>query len=161
MNDYGSRGSERGNIEARGRQGFGSLLDWDPFRGFFPGTWHQMFGVEVNRREDRYEVEMAVPGFRPEDLDVSVQEGVITVNGRNERRHFTRSIALPEDVDEEKVDANVEHGMLLLTLPMLPKRKPQHISVGTGRGAQQAVTGQTTTGTTGTKPTSATSQTSM
>lgn len=157
MNEYGGRGgSERGNIEPRrGRQGLGGMLDWDPFRAFFPANW-QGLGIEVSRREDGYEIEMPVPGFRPQDLDISYQDGVLTVSGRNERRSFTRSITVPEDIDEDSIQANVENGMLTIALRQHPKRQPKRITVsGTTEGAQQVGTStsgsstQTTTGTTG------------
>jgi HSP20 family protein len=149
MNDYGSRGeNERGSIEPRrSRQGIGSLWDWEPFRGFFPNNWQQMVGIDVNRRDDNYEIEMPIPGFKPEDIDIRYQDGIITVTGRNERRSFTRSLTVPDDVDEESIDANVEHGMLMITLKQHPKRQPRRINIGTK--AQTAVgSGQTTTGTT-------------
>lgn len=140
---------ERGSIEPRrGRQGLADIFDYEPFRGFFPGNWHQLYGIDVNRRDDRYEIEMAVPGFRPEEIEVTYQDGVISVNGRNDRRTFTRSLTVPEDIDEESIEANVEHGVLTLTLPQHPKRQPRKISIGT-RGqtkAGQPGGGQTTTG---------------
>jgi HSP20 family molecular chaperone IbpA len=150
MNEQG-RG-ERGSIEPRrGRQGLSNIFDYEPFRGFFPGNWHQLYGIDVNRHDDAYEIEMAVPGFRPEDIEITYQDGVITVNGRNERRTFTRSLTVPEDIDEEQIEANVEHGILTLTLRQHPKRQPRKISVGTRGQAQagqtaraQTMTGETT-----------------
>jgi HSP20 family protein len=140
MNDYGGR-SERGSIEPRrARQGLAGMFDWDPFRGLFGGNWQQMLGMDVNRREDGYDVELPVPGFRPEDLEISYQDGVLTVTGRNERRNFTRSLTLPDDIDEDNIQARVEHGMLILTLKQHPKRQPKRITVT-----------QTTTGTTDTE----------
>jgi HSP20 family protein len=147
MNDYGGR-SERGSIEARrGRQGLGGMFDWDPFRNLFQGNWQHMLGIDVNRREDGFDVEMPVPGFRPDDLEISYQDGVLTVTGRNERRNFTRSLTVPEDIDEDNIQARVEHGMLILTLKQHPKRQPKRISVTTGSQDIQQTT-QTTTGTT-------------
>jgi|GEM_PF-387240 len=151
MNDYGNRGgSERGDIEPRRlRQGVGSLLDWEPFRGFFPSNWQHMFGIDVNRKDGNYEIEMPVPGFKPEDIELTYQDGVLTVAGKNERRSFTRSLTLPDDIDEESIDANVEHGVLTITLRQHPKRQPRRINIGTGqRGGTETSTGETTSGTT-------------
>jgi HSP20 family protein len=144
MNEYGSRGSsERGDIEPRRlRQGVGSLLDWEPFRGFFPSNWQHMFAIDVNRKDGNYEIEMPVPGFKPEDIELTYQDGVLTVTGKNERRSFTRSLSVPDDVDEDSIEANVEHGVLSITLRQHPKRQARRISIGTGQRAQ------TTTGTT-------------
>jgi HSP20 family protein len=133
MNDYGGRGSERGSIEPRrGRQGLGGMLDWDPFRSLFQGNWQHMLGIDVNRRDDGFDVEIPVPGFRPEDLEINYQDGVLTVTGRNERRNFTRSLTVPEDIDEDNIQARVEHGMLILSLKQHPKRQPKRITVTAG-----------------------------
>ena len=140
-----SRGSERGSIQPRrGALGLGGMLDWDPFRGLISGGWQQMLGLEMIRRDDGYEIEMAVPGYRPEDLDVTYQDGVVTITGRNDKRHFTRSFTIPEDVDEEKISANVELGMLTLLLRQVPKRQARHIAV-TGTTEQRVVESGTKT----------------
>jgi HSP20 family protein len=146
MNEQG-RG-ERGSIEPRrGRQGLADIFDYEPFRGFFPGNWHQLYGIDVNRRDDCYEIEMAVPGFKPEDIEITYQDGVIAVNGRNDRRTFTRSLTVPEDIDEESIEANVEHGVLTLTLRQHPKRQPRKIAISArGQRTGGQTTGQTTTG---------------
>lgn len=149
MNDSGSRGSERGSIEPRrGRQTLANLWDWDPlFRSFFPSNWQQMFGIDVNRKDDNYEIELAVPGYKPEDIDISYQDGVLTVSGRNPRRSFTRMLTVPEDIDENTIEANVENGVLTITMRQHPKAAPKKIAVG----ERAAVTSGTTTGaTTGT-----------
>ncbi len=144
MNDSGNRGSgsERGSIEPRRRQGISNLLEWDPFRGFFPGNWQQMFGIDVNRKGDSYEIEMPVPGFKPEDIDITYQDGVLTVTGRNDRRSFTRMLTVPEDVDEDSIQANVDNGILTIMMRQHPKAQPKKISVGASQ------TSSTTTGTT-------------
>ena len=150
MNDYGNRGgSERGDIEPRRlRQGVGNLLDWEPFRGFFPSNWQQMFGIEVNRKDGNYEIEMPVPGFKPDDIEITYQDGVLTVSGKNERRSFTRSLTVPDDVDEESIQANAENGVLTIAMRQHPKRQPRRVAIG--RGQSQTATGQTTTAKTGT-----------
>lgn len=148
MNEYdeNERG-ERGAIEPRmRRQGVSNMLDWEPFRSVFPGNWQQMFGIDVNRRDGMYEIEMPVPGFKPEEIEISYQDGIITVSGKNDRRTFTRSLTVPEDIDEDSISANVEHGVLTLSLKQHPKRQPRRIAIGGSRtttgtaGSQQGTT---------------------
>jgi HSP20 family molecular chaperone IbpA len=139
--DINRRESERGTISPRRGRGLESLWDWEPFRSLMPGNLSNMYGIDVTRSEDGYDVEVPVPGFRPEDIDVTYQDGVITVSGRSERRTFTRSISVPEDIDEERIDANVEHGVLTLRLKQLPERQPRRISI---RGATQRTPSSTT-----------------
>jgi HSP20 family protein len=145
MNDYDNRGTERGSIEnRRGRQGISGMFDWDPFRSLFPGSFQHTFGVEVTRSDDGYEIEVPVPGYRSEDLDISYQDGVITVSGRTERRSFTRAIMVPDDIDEEQMQARVENGMLIMTLKQHPARQPKRISIGTP--GEKQIGSQTSTG---------------
>lgn len=129
-----NRETERGNIESRRNwQGFGNLLD-DPFRALNPVNWGSLLGLNIAKRADGYEIEMPVPGFKPDDLDVSYQDGVITVTGRNETRNFTRSLSAPGDLDEESIEANVEHGMLTLKMRVSPKKTARHITIGSRYG---------------------------
>jgi HSP20 family molecular chaperone IbpA len=54
---------------------------------------------------------------------------LLTVKGQNDKRNFSRTFTIPEDVDEERIEAKVEHGMLTLTLTLLPKAQPKRITV--------------------------------
>jgi HSP20 family molecular chaperone IbpA len=134
MADINRRESERGTIQPRRGRGLESLWDWEPFRNFMPSNLSNMYGIDVSRTEDGYDVEIPIPGFRPEDIDITYQDGVITVSGRSERRTITRSLSVPDDIDEERIEANVEHGILTLHLRQLPQRQPRRISI---RGAAE------------------------
>ncbi|MBV8164940.1 MAG: Hsp20/alpha crystallin family protein [Candidatus Eremiobacteraeota bacterium] len=84
---------------------------------------------EVSRIEDGYQVEVPVPGYSSEQVDVSFKDGVLNVAGKNERHSFTRSFTIPEDVDAEGIAARVKDGMLVLTLKRLPEAEPEKIRV--------------------------------
>jgi HSP20 family protein len=97
---------------------------------------------------DHLVVETPLPGIRPEDIDVSVEGGTLTIRGqaraeeeRRERNYFvreyrtgsfSRSIRLPETVDAEACQASFEHGVLRLTFPRAERARPRRIEV---RGA--------------------------
>jgi HSP20 family molecular chaperone IbpA len=104
------------------------LLGWDPFRSLF-GSWNSGIGIEVTRTDTGYEVEMPVAGFAPNQIDVTVEDGVLTASGKTEKRSFRRSVVLPEDIDTEAIDAKVENGLLTLTLKLHPKAQPKRIEV--------------------------------
>lgn len=142
MADINKRESERGTIQPRRGRGLESLWDWEPFRSLMPGNLGNIYGIEVTRTEDGYDVEIPVPGFRPDDIDITYQDGLITVSGRSERRSFTRSLSVPDDIDEDHIEAHVEHGILMLHLEQLPERQPRRISI---RGATPSSTTQTPT----------------
>jgi HSP20 family protein len=90
-------------------------------------------------------VKMWLPGVKPEDIQVSVTNGVLTIRGEvkeekeekektyhlRERRYgsFSRSVSLPNDVSADKADADFENGVLTLTLPKAEEAKAKTITV--------------------------------
>ncbi len=115
----------RPNGAARGL--VGDLLGFDPFRGIMNNG--MAYGTEVQRTENGWTVEIPVPGFKPDQIEVTVEDRVLTVSGKSERRTFQRAIVVPEDVDGEHIEAKVEHGLLTLTLNLHPKAQPRKIEV--------------------------------
>ncbi|HEY9181333.1 MAG TPA: Hsp20/alpha crystallin family protein [Candidatus Baltobacteraceae bacterium] len=87
------------------------------------------YGIDIARTETGYTVEVPVPGFKPEHIEVTLEDGMLTVKGKNEKRNFSRTFTIPDDVDEERIEANVEHGMLVLSLTLTPKAQPKRISI--------------------------------
>jgi len=102
---------------------------------------------DVSEREDEIIVRAPVPGFRTEDIEVTIQGNVLTVTGthreeeerEDERYHlrewrsasFRRAMTLPEEVDSAKANAEVADGVLMLTLPKSEAVKPRKIEVRT------------------------------
>ena len=105
---------------------FRDLLGFDPFRSV-ASNWG--FEYDVTRTESGYEVEVPVPGYKPDHIDVTFKDGVLTVNGKNERRTFTRSFTVPEDVDVDNIDGKVSDGMLVLHLNRRPEAQPKRITI--------------------------------
>ncbi|HET7815538.1 MAG TPA: Hsp20 family protein [Candidatus Baltobacteraceae bacterium] len=116
------RNGNRGSLLARP---FADLWGADPFRAFSGPS----YGVEIARTETGYTVELPVAGFKPDQIDVTLEDGVLTVAGKNEKRSFTRAFTVPEEVDADRIEANVEHGMLTMTLALQPKAQPKRIQV--------------------------------
>ncbi len=111
------------------------MANWAPFRDFFGFDPFQAlrsqwaFEYDVTRTDNGYEVEVPVPGFKSEDVEVSYQDDIVTINGKGCRRSFSRSFSVPEDVDPEKIEAQVKDGMLVLTLARRPETQPRRIAV--------------------------------
>jgi len=90
-------------------------------------------------------VKTAVPGVKPEDIDITITGHTLTIAGetkaekkveeenyiRRERRYgrFSRSITLPSGVQGEKAEASFEDGLLTLTIPKAEEAKPKVIKV--------------------------------
>ncbi len=102
------------------------LFGFDPFANMMT-NWD--YGFEVTRTETGYEVEVPVPGFNSAHIEVTFKDAIISVNGKNQKRSFSRSFTVPEDVDPEKIRAVVTDGMLKVTLDRHPQAQPKRIVV--------------------------------
>jgi HSP20 family protein len=121
--------ANRDTANAATRSLFGDSLGWDPFRNFFQGAG-SVTGIEVARNDDGgYSVEIPVPGFKPSEIEVTLEDNVLSVRGKSAKRQFNRSLLLPEEIDGDNIEAKVENGMLLLALRVHPKAQPKKIDV--------------------------------
>ena len=102
------------------------LFGFDPFQNVM-ANWD--YGFEVSRTENGYDVEVPVPGFNSSNIEVSYKDAILSINGKNERRTFSRSLTVPEDVNSEKITATVTDGMLKISLERHPEAQPKRITV--------------------------------
>lgn len=99
--------------------------------------------VNIKETNENFELELAIPGFKKDDFNVEVDENILTISSEvkseNETKEnnytrrefsyssFNRAFTLPETIDDSKINANYEDGILRLTLPKkeeaLPKPK--------------------------------------
>ena len=103
-----------------------SLFGFDPLQSVMR-NWD--YGFEVTRTESGYIVDVPVPGFNSSSVDITLKDGIISVNGKSDRRTFSRSFSVPEDVDPEKISASVVDGMLSIALERHPAAQPKKIAV--------------------------------
>ena len=100
--------------------------------------------LNVWEDDDTFTVEAELPGFKNEDVDISVMGGTLTVKGerkpeapaggvwhRRERvfGSFSRIVELGRDVDADKVEASFRNGVLTVSLPKAAAAKPRRIEV--------------------------------
>jgi HSP20 family protein len=92
--------------------------------------------VDASSDDDVYSITMELPGVAQKDIDISVDQGVMTIRGEkrasreekgetwffSERQYgaFSRSFRLPADADPDRVDARLKDGVLTLRLPRKP-----------------------------------------
>ncbi|MDX1711718.1 MAG: Hsp20/alpha crystallin family protein [Rhodovibrionaceae bacterium] len=104
---------------------------------------------DASESDKAFEITAELPGLDEKDVDVSVENGVMTIKGekKSEREEkdkdyyltersygsFRRSFPMPENVNEDKISANFEKGVLKITLPKTAagKSKARRISVST------------------------------
>ena len=108
-----------------------------------PGVYS--LAIDVVEKEDAFIVKASVPGMNPDDLEITLTDGVLTIKGETkyeeevdegnfhmrERRfgQFMRSISLPTNVKTDAVEADYDKGVLTLTLPKADEVLPKRISV--------------------------------
>jgi HSP20 family protein len=105
---------------------FQDLFGFDPFQNIRASYG---FDYEVSRTENGYEVEVPVPGYSSSQIDVSFKDGILGVAGKTDRRSFTRSLTVPEDIDADTIGARVQDGMLILSFKRHPEAQPKKITV--------------------------------
>ncbi len=116
--------------------------------------------ADVVETDEEIRCTLELPGLKPEDIEVTVENNILTVSGEKkyertegdeargsyhqERRYgrFDRSFILPRNVDTAHVAAGYENGVLTITLPRTEESKPRRVQVGTGNGVQQIATGE-------------------
>ena len=119
--------------------------------GQWPMAAHDV-PTDVFHSDDRLVIRMDLPGVNPDDVDVTIQENVLVINGsrrfgfdadkvRFVRRgafygDFTQRVALGKGLDIERIAARYDNGVLELNIPYAEEVQPKKISVEVGRQAQ-------------------------
>jgi|DewCreStandDraft_2_1066082.scaffolds.fasta_scaffold00078_147 HSP20 family protein len=104
--------------------------------------------LDIAEREDAFVVKASLPGIRPEDIEVSVVDNLLTIRakagGEEERRgenwllrerhygSFQRTVRLPAGIDADRAEARYEHGVLILTLPKVAEARARRIPILAG-----------------------------
>jgi HSP20 family protein len=127
----------------------------DSFVGLsnYSGSGEATLAIDMYETDNDVVVKTAVPGVKPEDIDISVQGDVLTIRGetkqeqegnegdyhRRERWYgaFTRTVQLPTNVKTDKADAQYDNGILTLRLPKAEESKPRKITIKQGNGQKQ------------------------
>ena len=121
--------------------------------------------LDISERKDAYLVTVELPGVQADDLEITMEDGLLTIQGerqfahdsseqqfhRVERRYgaFRRSITLPAQVQAEQIEASFDNGVLQILVPKAEEAKAKRIQVRPGRteisAASSAASSQDTT----------------
>lgn len=117
---------------------FGDFGDFtlSPFRALGLGTNEFMPRMDVAETDKDITLSAELAGMDEKDVEITVHDDVLTIKGEKKTEHeekegeryltersygsFSRSIALPAEVDQEKIDASFKKGVLKVTLPKVP-----------------------------------------
>jgi HSP20 family protein len=85
--------------------------------------------VEVTEDEQGVRIVAEIPGYKPENVKLSLENSILTMSGEKASGSFRRSFTLPTTIDAGKIEATVEHGVLTVMLPRAEEAKPREIPV--------------------------------
>jgi len=108
------------------------------------------YAVDVHENADHFFVEAELPGFSKDEVDITLEDGVLTIRAERktesskrdplhiERRwtQFQRAFTLPTAVNENSVNATMDKGVLTITLDKREEVKPRKISITAGDGKE-------------------------
>ncbi len=109
--------------------------------GLLSADWSP--SVDITENDNEFLIKAELPEVKKEDIDINVNNGVVTISGerhseaKDEKEHrierfygsFSRSFSLPDNVNEEDINAENKDGMLYLHLPKSAAEKPKKIKV--------------------------------
>ncbi len=115
--------------------------------------------VDIKETESELRLELELPGLKPEDVEITAENGVLTVRGekRSERKEddqgryhvvertygsFMRSFQLPQGIDEDQISAEYDNGVLTLRIPKAALPQPRRIQIGHSQKPQQGAVGR-------------------
>jgi HSP20 family protein len=136
------------------------MLKWDPFRdvkaaedefdrlvgrSFSRNAW--VPALDVRELDDRFQVNMDLPGIDPSEVSVTFEDGSLAISGKREFTSeekdetwhriersfgtFARTLRLPRTVDAEGIEASFDKGVLTVSVPKAAQAKPRTIEVKT------------------------------
>lgn len=116
-----------------------------PLRWLSGGIDGPALPLDVTTNDDRLTIEAALPGIKPDDVDITVENNTVTISGRTaeerkaeegsyvvqeiRRGSFSRSVTLPNGLEPDKATATFEHGILRLEFPKAEQLKPRQIKI--------------------------------
>jgi len=112
--------------------------------------------LDISERKDAYLVTAELPGVQADDLQVTLEDGLLTIQGERHFAHdsseqqfhrierhygaFRRAITLPAQVQAEQIEASFDNGVLQVLVPKMEEATPKRIQVRQG-GQREAVAG--------------------
>lgn len=120
------------NLDLPGASSAGGVSHWRP-------------AANIVESDKEYTIRADLPEVKREDIDINVENGIVTLKGErrveksseDEKEHrretfygsFSRSFALPDNVDQSKISAESKDGVLIVHLPKVEQARPKSISI--------------------------------
>jgi HSP20 family protein len=138
---------EISSIQSEMNRLFNSFFD-TPTTGNGSAARRWLPAMDVVETDDHFVLTADLPGLSEEDVNIEIEENVLTVSGERKAQHeekregfvrversygsFRRSLTLPEGVDAEAVSANFDKGVLEIRIPKPEQRMPRKVEIQVG-----------------------------
>ena len=135
--------AKKGRADARADRSDGEVASWMDAETVEEGE----LTVDVYQTPEMIVIKSMIAGVRPEDLDIAITRDQIVIRGKREEERiareedyftrelywgsFSRTINLPEEIDVDEAEAVEKHGLLILKLPKLDKKRQSKLKVKT------------------------------
>jgi HSP20 family protein len=119
--------------------------DFRPFQWLSGSYAGPSLPLDVTTDADSVTIEAALPGIKPDDVDITVENGAVTISGKTadertadegsyvlqeiRRGSFSRTVTLPDGLEPDKARATFEHGILHLEIPKAEQLKARQIKI--------------------------------
>jgi HSP20 family protein len=131
---------------------------WRGFGGYREGSEDWNIPIDVIQKPEEIIVKASLPGVKPEEIDVTVEDNVLSVKAQRKEEieesgagylvrertsgSYYRALRLPDTIDTGKIQSEYEHGVLTVNLPRAEEKKPKRIKVGVKGGAKEIEAGK-------------------
>ncbi len=112
---------------------FNGKVNLTPFTEVIASLNHEIDSysrrIDITEGDHAYIARIVLPGFKIADIDVELKQGVLTVRAKRGEEDLERSLYLGTDIDEDKITAKLEDGILSICLPRVEAAKPRKVKV--------------------------------
>jgi HSP20 family protein len=136
---------------------FNNLFDAPAPNGGTAGVRRWLPAMDLVETEDNFVLRADLPGLSEEDVNIELEDNVLTISGERKSEHedrkegfyrverasgsFSRSLTLPEGVNPESIKASFDRGVLEVSIPKPEERKPRKVAISVGGGDQKTIEG--------------------
>src|SRR5438067_12557458 len=134
---------------------FNTFLDTPLPNGGAAGQRRWLPALDLVETEDDFVLRADLPGVSQEDVNIELEDNVLTISGQRKSEHeerkegfyrverasgsFSRSLTLPEGVNAEAIEAGFDRGVLEVRIPKPEERKPRRVQISVGGGEPKTI----------------------